>query len=220
MASVPELDQLWLSAAFQRAVRELLLVPPETLASLHDSDTRSEEPPGNLTRNVGAGATAAHQTLYTLARDHTARDVVDRLVELAPDLGLTENKDLRVALLDALQFDPEKERRVAFEDAEQEFMPMLTRVQSYLDLRAVSPPSEHDEQDLGERVELLPVLIARLTFDEPIGGSESITIQVPWRHIAALLEQIPALRAQRAALRNVLPHRLTRAAAWRDEDEL
>jgi len=114
-------------------------------------------------------AAAALSTLYDLAGGLGVRAVVTELGEL---LGRDPQSDPQMKqLLTWLRPSRHDSETQSALRAQVSFLPVVTSASATVDFRTTEVANEGD-------LKLVPVLIVRLNFDEPVAGSEAIVVQL------------------------------------------
>jgi hypothetical protein len=126
--------------------------------------------------------------------------------------------DVGVSLLPALLAQRESfDRRLRYKRAREMMLPQILESTISIQLKAV-------DSALGSSspVELVPLIVMRIDFDEPVLGSESITVSMGVDVMESMRLDIAALREQYQHLVKLLPNELLKSEAylvWPQEQE-
>jgi hypothetical protein len=201
----------WRQSGFRLALADLITLPPGQMAALQKLTTRSFEVPSAAADDFGMDQrrfslmTAALRTLYRITSDEgtQASPVLNEIRKLAAAMDDPRMKTVVVALdtqAQAIQqlLSPRSEydRARQRDSVQRQALPALEDVSFWVDLRATGE---------GSQLKLVPVVLARLSFDEPIqAGAGDIAFQIPDSVLATLREQIRQLEAQVVDIRKQL----------------
>ncbi len=196
------LDVLWRDEAFRSALADLLSLPPSLLTRLRQLTSGSFDLPSGtaaefqLDESRFNRALAAARTLYQTAREEGDPEVavvaeLRRIASASTDpkakelaLSLDAKRDL---LLELLAARPAYDRDQRRDLVQRLALPALEEVGFFVDLRTTRDPATNE-------VKLVPVVLARLGFDEPIqAGGGALSFQVPDSALAALRNQLDQL---------------------------
>lgn len=198
-------QDLWNVESFRSALRMLLTAPAdvlEELAALEDLELAPERVPPDTAASDWRRALAALKTLYRIAREEGQDAVV---ADVASSLRSSPDADAAPPRLDMLPrlIAPRTafERRQAYLTARTMALPQVTDVRVTVDFHLVDVPLTSDSSS----PELVPVLSARLDFDEHIFGSDSLTVALTEDSFRKLRAQINGLAAKYAHVAAALP---------------
>jgi hypothetical protein len=196
------LDTYWSDPTFRKSAGDLLRLTPAQMQALRNLTDKTFEVPGDVGTQFGLDpaefrfALILLRALYVGARDEGESAILDQLGRLAAtrtDSEATtlannlESKRREFAAL--LEFRPQVELNARRGAVQRSGMAALEDVNFYVDLRIA---------DDGADWKVVPVILARLNFDEPVQvGANSVTFQIPDAILATLKQQLD--RAQMAA---------------------
>jgi hypothetical protein len=209
------LDQVLQSTEQTRVtLLQLLKLPEDSFGKLRLSLTSSTlgTHPTSVSDAEWQRIAAVFRLLYSIARESSAAEVVNDLHTFAENAEYKLSEETISALSASLQINADYERQELSLDA-REFMPAIAGISAYLDLRVV-------ENMVGETLvsnnpfSLVPILLVRFDFDEPIQGVESLALQVPWDVASDIVEQLQAAIKRRGVIGSALPQSLTSSIDW------
>jgi hypothetical protein len=210
---VARLTSFWAYESFRRAVRDLLSLSETQLQRLRELTLTgfTLEATPELAERLGISvdslglSVAATEALYIESRsvgiDAVVREL-ERLIQTTEEFqegGIEVQKKLQ-ALADLLKPRPEYDEQARREAAEHAVFPVLEGSYFTVDLRLNRAP------DGG--FDLVPVVIARLWFDEEVQGGDAISFQFPPGDLEVLSEQVASLEKTLESLRRSFPKRL------------
>jgi len=195
-----QLYDLWRITSFRRAVGALLDLDEATVSELRQrraADPGSSPPPGlQVDEAIWKDAVAALGALYDLAAGLGVSSVVTELAEL---MGLDPQSDSRMKLLltwlQPTRHDSETQSALR---AQASFLPVLTSASATVDFRTTEVANEGD-------LKLVPVLVVRVNFDEPVSGSEAIVFQVNPAGLNEVIQKLQEALTQADTLTAQLP---------------
>jgi hypothetical protein len=191
---MPIVDSLWDAASFRSAVKDLLSLSASELEQLRTLTQAGFDIPPNqnfgLSQQRFALAIAAASALYTLQRNET-QDVVgelDELVARSPDeFGDTDFSSRWEALRRLIATRPEMEEKRQLRAIEHSMLPALEVFGLSLDVRVW-------EAAEGAELRLVPVILARLQFDEPVQSGDVVTFQLSPAELDSLQDELDNAR--------------------------
>jgi len=136
-----------------------------------------------------------------LSEEVTDADLVRELLELGESLEVEIPDDKVEALRSLFKPNPEYNRDRRRRSASEQAMPLLEQVSLHCDLRAVVAGPGRIEG-------YVPVVIARLEFDEPIAGQGAIVVQISQVALARLETELAAMRDVLSGVEQELGRRL------------
>ncbi|MEJ3741795.1 hypothetical protein WEI85_00635 [Actinomycetes bacterium KLBMP 9797] len=169
-ALMSALRALWKIAGFREALRVLLKLDEsmmEKVVAASEARLGPISAVGTADERAGTLATAA-AALETLTRIRD-EDGMDDLMADA-DYLLSDIPNAHKRLSGLLRESPDEAEQRVISRAQHAALPVLVRLSLEVDFRAVALPDS--------TTRFVPVTIARLEFDEPIGGFEAITFQL------------------------------------------
>jgi len=187
--------------SFRESLRALLALTPEELdrfAAAGETENGFEptdqlirglhEALGISEKDIG-NALAVCSFLYEGVREApNAEGLVGELAELATELGITDFPPKQDALKHLFRRNEAYDRRTMRRRTAESVLPVLETVWLYCDLRAV--PSE----PTADAPRYVPVIMARLKFDEPIAGQEGIFFQMTEEALIKLASDVQRTR--------------------------
>lgn len=195
-------QRLWDISAFRTQFREFSQLAAEDQADvirLVASGEILDQPPTDQEDARTKAARRLRTLVETLVRIRTEFG----LQPLTEDILALAGEDAQpvvAALQKNLPEDANERDRRSVERAQESVLPVLVNMGVDVDFRAVQPYK--GETTLAQ---VVPVLIVRLTFDEPIGGSESIVFQVTDDHVDDLIGLLRSAEKVRRTLLQQLP---------------
>jgi hypothetical protein len=195
------LDRFWPDPSFRKPIGDLLNLTPTQMETLRGLTDKSFELSGDAAKQFGLDATdfslalTLLRTLYIGAREEGEAAVLEQLTQLAASRTDADARALATNLAAKrkefgalLELRPEVERRARLAAIQRAGMAALEEAALFVDLRIVD----------GGDWKMVPVVLARLNFDEPIQvGASSVTFQIPDAALSSLIEQLE--RAQKTA---------------------
>ena len=187
--------------SFRESLRSLLVLEPDQLARLREvAETDAGfEPTDELIRRLcealriterdSASILSVCHYLYECIREgRNAEALVRELGEVASELGINDFPTKQGYLKRLFGPNEAYDRRVTARRTSEAALPVLERIWLYCDLRAVAaePPTEAPRY--------VPVIVARLRFDEPIAGQEAISFQMTEETLGTLALAVERVR--------------------------
>lgn len=187
--------ELWTVYTFQRALRALLQLPAQTLQALEAESDLHEPLATDASRPTGEdweAATAALRTLYRFARTDGVSEVVADVREvIARDLTL-DDYDTGLQHLPRLLTEREAyDLQQHYRQLRAQAFPQIIDSQVALHFQAVDVAGKGPSP-----AELVPLILLRMTFDEPVLGSDSLTISIPIEELLSLSKEIDQLQVK------------------------
>ena len=187
--------------SFRESLRALLTLTPEQLRGVAAAaETESGfEPTDQIIRGLHealgisekdiGNALAVCSFLYDGLREaEDPEGLVRELGDIAPGLGIADLPSKRDALRHVFRRNEAYDRRTIRRRTAESVLPVLESVWLCCDLRAVpSEPTAHAPR-------YVPVIMARLGFDEPIAGQEAIFFQMTEEALAKLTSDVQRTR--------------------------
>ena len=187
--------------SFRESLRALLTLTPDQLhrvAAAAESEN-GFEPTDQLIRGLhealgisekdSASVLAVCSFLYEGLREAgNAEGLVRELAEIATELGIADLPSKQDALKDLFRRNEAYDRRTMRRRTAESVLPVLESVWLYCDLRAVAA------EPTAEAPRYVPVVVARLKFDEPIAGQEAIFFQMTEEALAKLTSDVQRTR--------------------------
>lgn len=172
--------QLWEIGSFQELFREFARLDDDGLQAV----ARIAMPRGDsgrlpeLSREQRMLVPVAETLLQVRNRDGSQELIADIAQLAEPELpGITSR------LEGLLHEDPKTESQRLVGQTQTSTLPVVVGMDIDVDFRA-APPTE------GRPVQLVPVVVVRMMFDEPVGGSDVIVFQVPDERISELIQEL------------------------------
>lgn len=194
----------WADPAFRAALYKLLSFSDEELAKLRHLTAESFELRESKGLSVDLNEDqlrlvgAALETMYLESRAigsparviETLQESTGQNVSYASEIrSFLESSEKQSALIDLLSERPDYERRLERRVAQEAALPSLERLNFFLDYRVI----EDGSQEIPGK--LVPVIVARLTLDEPIQGSDAVTFQISDERLLYMTQEIQRIRA-------------------------
>jgi len=151
-----------------------------------DSLRRDVPQPERLSAEDWAGIIASVRFAYKSAVQDGLEPVLQDIREQMTDLS----EDDLAFLSEVLTPDPAIDRRQEGVRVREGFLPNLVGASLTLDLRVIDP-----QVSAGTDVEVVPVAMMRLLFDEPVAGQEAVTFQLAGPTLEAFSEDLLQLRS-------------------------
>jgi hypothetical protein len=118
------------------------------------------------------------------------RDQASEDVSYASEIrSFLESDAKRQALRNLIDERPAYERRLERRAAQAAALPSLEEFSLFLDYRVLEGETE------GSLKKLVPVVLARLTFDEPLQGSDVVAFQISDEFLETMAEEIARIRS-------------------------
>jgi hypothetical protein len=168
--------------SFRSAIRPVLASSPENLPIFRASLAGSHptEMPGIAPLEMPR-AISAYRLLWDIASKEGITEVIDELMDAFPGLS-------RSFLEGLLQTDPRMTERVRGIRTRDGFLPLLTESHLSLDVRIIEPTGTTDA------AWMVPVVTARLEFDEDVGASSVVVFQLPLPDIDELIDALSLMK--------------------------
>jgi len=199
---VSSLSVLWQDATFRAAIGRLIELSEPELSELDRLTQDDLVLPADVKSNFQIDpselefAFLALRTMYEIARDEAGspRSLLDELVGLAhrgsdsASVAISQKLEAKRPIIEELiRIRPAHERLAKRRSAQTDALPSLDRTKLTVDLRLV------DMGEDGRR--LVPVVLARLFFDETLNGNPTVTFQLTDESLKQLEQELRAVRA-------------------------
>jgi hypothetical protein len=187
--------------SFRDSLRSLLMLTPEQVHELRRAAETENgfEPTDELIRGLHErlqisekdSATALSVCYFLYERLEAGRDagaLVGELGEIASELGIDDFPRKAEALRRLFSPNEAYDRPTIRRRTAESVLPVLESVWLYCDLRAVAGEAAT------EAPRYVPVIVARLRFDEPIAGQEAICFQMTEETLSRLASDVQRTR--------------------------
>jgi hypothetical protein len=204
--------ELWSLPTFERAVLALLTLPRSVLVGLAAEENLAKpDPIEPLSEPENwAPATTALRTLYGFARTDGIESVVADLHTLLAKRDNVGEYEVGLSLLPSLLVKRESfDRHQRYKRTREMTLPQVVESSVGIQLKAISPTAGSSSP-----VELVPLIVMRLDFDEPVLGSESITVSIPVGVLESMRIEISSMREKYEHIVESLPDDLLKPEAY------
>ena len=187
--------------SFRESLRALLSLTPEQLDRLAAAGETENglEPTDQLIRGLHEALGISEKDIASvltvssflhdgLREAENAEGLVRQLGEIATDLGITDLPSKQDALKRLFRRNEAYDRRTIRRRTAEAALPVLESVWLYCDLRAVAA------EPTAEAPRYVPVIMARLKFDETIAGQEAIFFQMTEEALDRLASDVQRTR--------------------------
>jgi len=171
-------------AGFQSSLKQALEVDNRTIAA--ESLKRDVPRPERLSDDDWVGLQAAIRFAYQAASQDGVEAVIEDVKRVMKDDLTSDDLDALQAIVTQSDVVDRRQQGLRVRDG---FLPSLVGASLTLDLRVIEPT---DPQEGG--VEVAPVVLARLEFDEQVAGQEGIVFQMTGATLDEFTEDLLKLR--------------------------
>ena len=199
--------ELWDIPSFRRSFRDLATVDGDLMELAQRAargDAGAEDDGlGDERAQEFRNAQAVLETLRRIFETEGRVELLEDLIEVAGD----EGRFVATQLDAFLSEEPERAEERLVQRAQYGVLPVATGLSAHVDFRTM--------RGAEDRTLLVPVIVLRLDFDEPIaGGSDAVVFQLPdegFAEFASVLKRAEVMRSEMidalpaALLPNVLP---------------
>lgn len=204
--------ELWQVPSFKRAVLALMTLPRHVLDGLATEQNLADlEPVDPL--DVGEdwdAATSALRTLYSFARSDSVDSVIADIRVVLAERDNADQYDVGVSLLPVLLAPRESfDRHQRYKRAREMALPQILEFAINIQLTTVDPGPESSSP-----VELVPLIVMRIVFDEAVLGGEAVSMSVPIEVMESMRHEMGSLREKYEHLVKTLPQELLKPEAY------
>jgi hypothetical protein len=186
------LTQLWSYESFRASILALVRLPEEAIRRLAQIDLPAEL---DSAERDEVGVSSLSLEALQIVRSHadedefSPADVVDALAALAENADQSLIEEKRVALIEVFTSSEAAVRAQHKRTTQAAIHPVLVASRALIDFRSTKDP-------ITDAPRFLPVVSVRLTFDEPMGGSNAISFQVSTAGLEEVLETLHDVQAE------------------------